>query len=42
MRAGDTLYGIAQRFGTAVDTLLELNGLGPKAVIHPGLKLRLR
>jgi membrane-bound lytic murein transglycosylase D len=41
VRAGDTLYSIARRFDTAVDTLLSLNKLSPTAAIHPGLKLRL-
>ena len=41
VRAGDTLYGIAKRFNTAVDTLLSLNKLSAKAAIHPGLRLRL-
>jgi len=40
VRGGDTLYGIAQRFGTAVDTLLHLNRLSARALIHPGLRLR--
>ena len=41
VRAGDTLYGIARRFNTAVETLMSLNKLSPSAVIQPGLKLRL-
>jgi membrane-bound lytic murein transglycosylase D len=41
VKAGDTLFSIAQRFGTAVDTLRSLNRLSARAVIHPGLKLRL-
>jgi membrane-bound lytic murein transglycosylase D len=41
VRAGDTLYGIAQRFHTGVDALLALNKLAANAVIQPGLKLRL-
>jgi membrane-bound lytic murein transglycosylase D len=41
VKAGDTLYSIAQRFGTAVDTLRSLNKLSAKAVLQPGLKLRL-
>jgi len=40
VRAGDTLYGIARKFNTAVDTLLSLNKLAPSAIIQPGLKLR--
>lgn len=41
VRAGDTLYSIAQRFGTAVDTLRSLNKLSARSVIQPGLRLRL-
>ncbi|MBU1376628.1 MAG: LysM peptidoglycan-binding domain-containing protein [Alphaproteobacteria bacterium] len=41
IRSGDTLYGIAQRFGTTVDALREANGLGRSASIVPGRKLRL-
>jgi membrane-bound lytic murein transglycosylase D len=41
VRAGDTLYGIARKFNTAVDSLMSLNKLTPAAVIQPGLRLRL-
>ncbi len=41
VRAGDTLYGIARRFDTAVDTLRHLNRLSVRSPIYPGLKLRL-
>jgi membrane-bound lytic murein transglycosylase D len=41
VKSGDTLYAIAQRFDTAVDTLLKLNRLTAKSVIQPGLTLRL-
>jgi membrane-bound lytic murein transglycosylase D len=41
VRAGDTVYGIARRFGTAVDTLLALNKLTAASILHPGLQLRL-
>jgi membrane-bound lytic murein transglycosylase D len=41
VRTGDTLYAIAQRYRTGVDTLLSLNNLSASAVLHPGLKLRL-
>ncbi|HET7730436.1 MAG TPA: transglycosylase SLT domain-containing protein [Usitatibacter sp.] len=41
VRAGDTLYSIAQRFGTAVDTLRRVNRLAAHAVIRPGLTLQL-
>jgi membrane-bound lytic murein transglycosylase D len=41
VRAGDTLYSIAQKFNTAVDTLRRLNNLSAHSLIHPGLTLRL-
>jgi peptidoglycan lytic transglycosylase D len=41
VRAGDTLYGIAQRFNTGIDALLNLNKLTAKSVIQPGLRLTL-
>ena len=40
VRPGDTLYAIAQRYRTAVDTLLDLNNLPASVVLQPGLKLR--
>ena len=41
VRSGDTLFSIAQRAGSTVDDLLQLNRLTAKTVIQPGLKLRL-
>ena len=41
VRAGDTLYNIAQRFHTAVATLQQLNHLGAHSVLKPGLTLKL-
>ena len=41
VRAGDTLYGIAQKAGATVDDILALNRLKSSAVIQPGLRLRL-
>jgi membrane-bound lytic murein transglycosylase D len=41
VKAGDTLYGIARQFGRAVPDLLQLNNLTARAVIQPGLRLRL-
>jgi LysM repeat protein len=41
VRAGDTLYGIAQRHRTGVDILTALNNLTARSVLQPGLKLRL-
>jgi membrane-bound lytic murein transglycosylase D len=40
--AGDTLYGIARQFGKAVPDLLRLNNLSARAVIQPGLRLRVQ
>jgi LysM repeat protein len=39
VRVGDTLYGIARRYGLTVDELMRLNKIGPGAVLHPGEKL---
>jgi membrane-bound lytic murein transglycosylase D len=41
VHAGDTVYSIARRFDTGVDTLLAANKLTSRSVIQPGLKLRL-
>jgi membrane-bound lytic murein transglycosylase D len=41
VRAGDTLYSIAQKFGTALDALMRVNRLTARSVIQPGLTLRL-
>jgi murein DD-endopeptidase MepM/ murein hydrolase activator NlpD len=38
---GDTLIGIAQRFGVAVDDLATANGLSDPSAIFPGMPLRL-
>lgn len=39
VRAGETLYSIARRYGLKVDDLRQLNELAPNGVIHPGDKL---
>ena len=39
VRAGDTLYNIARRYGLKVEELRQLNKLAPNAVLHPGDKL---
>jgi LysM repeat protein len=39
VRAGETLYSIARRYGLKVDELRQLNKLTPDVVIHPGDKL---
>lgn len=40
VRPGDTLYGIAGRYGITLDQLLRLNNLKKNAAIQPGQKLR--
>lgn len=37
--AGDTVFGIAQKYGTTTQTLFALNGLGPSSIIYPGQQL---
>lgn len=37
--AGDTLFAIAQRYGTSTASLYALNGLGPDSIIYPGQSL---
>nr|HRC85004.1 LysM domain-containing protein [Thermoanaerobaculia bacterium] len=39
--AGETLFGIARRYGVSVQALQRANGLGRKGVIYPGQKLKL-
>ncbi|WP_313356175.1 LysM peptidoglycan-binding domain-containing protein, partial [Microbacterium sp.] len=39
--AGDTLFGIARKYGTSVAGLLQANGLGEGSIIYPGQALRL-
>ena len=41
VKSGDSLYGIASKTGTPINTLLSLNGLTLKSVIHPGQVLRI-
>ncbi len=41
VRAGDTLYSIAQRFNTALDALMHVNRLTARSVIQPGVTLKL-
>ncbi len=40
VRRGDTLYSLAQRLGTNVDTLAALNGMSPDGELHAGQRLR--
>lgn len=39
VRSGDTLYWIAQQYGTSVEELCRLNNLTARQVIYPGQKL---
>jgi membrane-bound lytic murein transglycosylase D len=41
VRRGDTLWDISQRFRVSLRTLLKVNGLTGKEVIHPGREIRL-
>ena len=41
VQPGDTLSAIAQRFGTTVSVLMELNGITNRSLIRPGQVLRL-
>ena len=41
VRRGDTLYGIAQRFGTTVAKLVQLNGISNPNLIYPGQVLKI-
>ena len=36
LRNGDTLPQIAAKYGLPIETLREVNGLGPRARLHPG------
>jgi LysM repeat protein len=39
VRAGETVYSIARRYGMTVDELMRLNKLTSETVLHPGDKL---
>lgn len=41
VRRGDKLYGIAQRFGTTVAKLVQLNGISNPNLIYPGQVLKI-
>lgn len=41
VRAGDTVWGIAQKHGVSIATIIRANGLGEVATIFPGQKLKL-
>ena len=42
VEAGDSMYGIAQRFGIRLKNLYKMNDLSPDYVIQVGDPLRLR
>jgi LysM repeat protein len=39
VRPGDTLFGIAGKYGMTLDQLLRLNNLSRNATLRPGQKL---
>lgn len=39
VQQGDTLYGIAQKYGVSLDALLRANSMGPKDLLQPGQKI---
>ena len=41
VRSGETLYGIARRFGVSVDALRQANRLTARSVLHPGDTIRI-
>lgn len=41
IQPGDTISGVGRRFQTPVQTLIDLNSLGPRAAISPGQAIRL-
>jgi len=41
VQPGDTLSGIAARYGVSLGAVFELNGLGPGSVIYPGDLIRI-
>lgn len=41
LHAGDTLWGLAQRYGTTVEALQQVNGLGRSTLIYAGAQLHL-
>lgn len=41
VRAGDTLWGIAQRYGTSVSALAQANNIPDPALIYPGEQIRI-
>lgn len=42
VRAGESMYSIAQKYGIRLESLYKLNGLAPDYELHVGAQLRLR
>ena len=42
VRSGETLGGIARRYGTSVNAICRLNGIRSTSIIRPGQRLRVR
>ena len=42
VQTGDTVWGIAQRFGTTVDAIVKQNVIGDGSLIKPGMILRVK
>jgi LysM repeat protein len=40
IRAGDTLWFIAQKYRTTIDTVVKLNGITRNALLLPGKRLK--
>lgn len=41
VKKGDTLYSIAESFGTSADAVARINGIGEPYTIYPGQSLRI-
>lgn len=41
VRTGESLWSIAQKYGTTVEALAQANGISPRGRLHPGQKLRI-
>ena len=42
VRSGDTLFILANRFGTTVDELVRLNEISDPSLIYPGQRLKIK
>lgn len=42
VKSGDTLSGISKKTGVSLNSLYQLNNLGPKSKIYPGMKLKVK